>query len=84
MLIFGVVSDYMFFGQTEKLQYLPAASALIVGGLTLTSFTLQNGIIYIIFSVLQGTYTCVCVCVSLSLSLSLYIYIYISFLYDNH
>ncbi|KAF3947171.1 hypothetical protein CMV_026662 [Castanea mollissima] len=42
MLIFGVVSDCMFFGQTETLQYLPVASALIVGGLTLTSFTLQN------------------------------------------
>lgn len=26
----------------ESLSYLPAASALIVGGLTLTSFTLQN------------------------------------------
>ena len=69
MSIFGIVSDYMFYGQTEKLQYLPVASALIVGGLTLTSFTLQNGIIYIIFSVLQGTYICVCV--------SIYIYIYI-------
>uniref|UniRef100_A0A2N9I274 SAC domain-containing protein n=1 Tax=Fagus sylvatica TaxID=28930 RepID=A0A2N9I274_FAGSY len=37
-----IVSDYMFYGQTENLQYLPVASALIVGGLTLTTFTLQN------------------------------------------
>lgn len=38
----------MFYGQTEKLQYLPMASAaLLIGGLTLTSFTLQQGIIYL-------------------------------------
>jgi len=32
----------------KKLQYLPLASAaLLIGGFTLTSFTLQQGIIYL-------------------------------------
>ena len=30
------------------MQYLPVASALIVGGLTLTTFTLQQGMLFVV------------------------------------
>lgn len=47
--------------EVQILQYLPVASALLIGGLTLTSVTLQQGIAVLLFlSVIFITMESVC------------------------